>query len=76
MSMDIPQIVRLARIAPAPLHLATEIDTEGPCYRKIGARLLVSNMGRVAGSVSGGCLERDLVKRIAWLTELLRRELA
>ena len=69
MSLDIPQIVSKAGGATAPLFLATVVDTEGPSYRRIGARLLVGEHGRLAGSISGGCLERDLVRRIAWLSE-------
>jgi xanthine/CO dehydrogenase XdhC/CoxF family maturation factor len=69
MSLDIPQIVSKARAATGPLYLATIVDTDGPSYRRIGARLLVGEHGRLAGSVSGGCLERDLVRRIAWLSE-------
>lgn len=68
MSLDIPDIVSKAGGATGPLHLATVVDTEGPSYRRIGGRLLVGALGRLAGSVSGGCLERDLVRRIAWLT--------
>lgn len=69
MSLDIPQIVSKARGAVGPLYLATIVDTEGPSYRRIGGRLLVGERGRLAGSISGGCLERDLVRRIAWHTE-------
>jgi xanthine/CO dehydrogenase XdhC/CoxF family maturation factor len=69
MSLDIPQIVSKARGARGPLYLATIVDTEGPSYRRIGGRLLVGERGRLAGSISGGCLERDLVRRIAWLAE-------
>jgi xanthine dehydrogenase accessory factor len=69
MSLDIPQIVSKARSGTGPLYLATIVDTEGPSYRRIGGRLLVGEHGRLAGSVSGGCLERELVRRIAWLSD-------
>jgi xanthine dehydrogenase accessory factor len=69
MSLDIPQIVSKARDATGPLWLATIVDTEGPSYRRIGARLLIGEHGRLAGSVSGGCLERELVRRSAWLSD-------
>lgn len=69
MSIDIPSVTNQARAASGPLYLATVVDTQGPCYRKIGGRLLVGSTGRLAGGVSGGCLERDLVRRIGWLTE-------
>jgi xanthine dehydrogenase accessory factor len=56
--------------------LATVVKTSGSSYRLPGARLLLTRTGRRAGSVSGGCLEDDLVKKAWWLTEsgpLIRR---
>lgn len=49
--------------------LATVVKTQGSSYRLPGARLLITADGRRAGSVSGGCLEDDLVKKAWWLTE-------
>lgn len=49
--------------------LATVVKTQGSSYRLPGARLLLTSDGRRAGSISGGCLEEDLVKRAWWLTE-------
>jgi xanthine dehydrogenase accessory factor len=49
--------------------LATVVKTSGSSYRLPGARLLLTRNGRRAGSVSGGCLEDDLVKKAWWLTE-------
>lgn len=49
--------------------LATVIATRGSSYRKPGARMLVTRAGWQAGSVSGGCLEADVVRRAAWLVE-------
>lgn len=49
--------------------LATVVWTRGSSYRSPGAHLLVAPNGRRAGSVSGGCLEDDLVKKAWWLTE-------
>ena len=48
--------------------LATVVRTEGSAYRLPGARLLLGRSGRRAGSVSGGCLEDDLIKKAWWLT--------
>ncbi|MEW5738038.1 MAG: XdhC family protein [Myxococcota bacterium] len=47
--------------------LATVLETRGSSYRKPGARMLVTQAGWQAGSVSGGCLEADVVRRAAWL---------
>ncbi len=49
--------------------LATVVKTQGSAYRLPGARLLLTASGRRAGSVSGGCLEDDLLKKAWWLTE-------
>ena len=49
--------------------LATVIATRGSSYRKPGARMLVTSQGWKAGSISGGCLEADVVRRAAWLVE-------
>ncbi len=49
--------------------LATVVKTLGSSYRRPGARLLLTASGQRAGSVSGGCLEEDLVRKAFWLTE-------
>jgi xanthine dehydrogenase accessory factor len=56
--------------------LATVVKTQGSSYRLPGARLLLMSNGKRAGSISGGCLEGDLLKKAWWLTEngpLVRR---
>ncbi len=42
--------------------LATVVRTSGSTYRRAGARMLFTKEGRVAGSISGGCLESDMVQ--------------
>src|SRR6266568_2534173 len=49
--------------------LATVVAVEGPSYRKPGARMLLAQDGRRAGTVSGGCLEVEVARRAWWLTE-------
>jgi xanthine dehydrogenase accessory factor len=49
--------------------LATVVKTQGSSYRLPGARMLLTGDGRRAGSVSGGCLEEDLIRKARWLTE-------
>ena len=43
------------------VHLATVIKTWGSAPRQAGAMLAVRQDGRVIGSVSGGCIEDDLI---------------
>ncbi len=69
---ELAQILRLwSRIEAAgeSAVLATIVRTRGSSYRSPGAHLLIAPDGRRAGSVSGGCLEDDLVKKARWLTE-------
>jgi xanthine/CO dehydrogenase XdhC/CoxF family maturation factor len=49
--------------------LATVVKTQLSSYRLPGARLLLTKHGRRVGSISGGCLEDDVVKKAWWLTE-------
>jgi xanthine dehydrogenase accessory factor len=46
--------------------LVTLIRVEGSSYRRPGARLLTVD-GEYAGTISGGCLEAEVVKRAAWV---------
>jgi xanthine dehydrogenase accessory factor len=48
---------------PAPLALATLVAVHGSAPRLPGARMLITADGRMAGSVSGGCVEGDVVAR-------------
>ncbi len=69
---EIAQILELwtqAQQAGESVVLATVVRTRGSSYRLPGARLLLTSSGRHAGSVSGGCLEDDLLKKAWWLTE-------
>ncbi len=43
--------------------LATLVHVEGSSYRQAGARMLVSENGMMTGSISGGCLEGDALKK-------------
>src|SRR5262245_58133229 len=52
-----------------PWLLATVVRVSGSSYRRPGARMLAAAGARVAGSVSGGCLEADLVRSGWWRTE-------
>lgn len=43
--------------------LATIVYVEGSAYRRPGARMLLTEDGQMTGSLSGGCLERDVFER-------------
>lgn len=49
--------------------LVTLVRTEGSSYRRPGARLLTTASAKGhTGTISGGCLEAEVVRRAAWLT--------
>lgn len=59
-------IVRQLRSAfPAPAVLATLVTVAGSSYRRPGARLLITADRLRLGSISGGCLEEDVIARAA-----------
>ncbi len=43
--------------------LATVVDVKGSSYRLPGARMLIGETGKTFGTVSGGCLESDVLER-------------
>ncbi|HEY0048328.1 MAG TPA: XdhC/CoxI family protein [Pyrinomonadaceae bacterium] len=43
--------------------LATVVDVKGSSYRRAGARMLIGAGGETIGTVSGGCLESDVLER-------------
>jgi xanthine/CO dehydrogenase XdhC/CoxF family maturation factor len=52
----------------APAILATVVKVSGSAYRSPGARMLITENGARTGSISGGCLEGDVLKKAWWLT--------
>ncbi len=43
--------------------LATVVDVQGSGYRRAGAKMLIDKNGYSIGTVSGGCLEADVLER-------------
>jgi xanthine dehydrogenase accessory factor len=60
---EIREILTTLRNDGSEAVLATVVATEGSVYRRPGARLLVTASGRTVGSISGGCLEADVLER-------------
>jgi xanthine dehydrogenase accessory factor len=60
------EVLKQARewvLAGHTVHLVTVVKTWGSAPRQAGAMLAVRKDGRVVGSVSGGCIEDDLIVR-------------
>ena len=43
--------------------LATVVHVDGSSYRRPGARMLIREDGQLTGAISGGCLERDALRK-------------
>ena len=64
--MECRQIVRLWRRGGASV-LVTLVRAEGSSYRRPGARLLLGAQGEYAGTISGGCLEAEVIRKAGWM---------
>ena len=66
--METRQIVALWRrqIPAARGVLVTLVHAEGSSYRRPGARLLIVESGETAGTISGGCLEAEVLRKAFW----------
>ena len=49
--------------------LATVVHVEGSSYRRPGARMLITEDGRLTGAISGGCLEGDALRKAMLVME-------
>jgi xanthine/CO dehydrogenase XdhC/CoxF family maturation factor len=51
----------------AAAAMVTLVRVEGSSYRRVGARMLISAGGDYVGSISGGCLEAEVVRKALWM---------
>ncbi|WP_083657424.1 XdhC family protein [Paenibacillus sp. FSL R5-0766] len=56
--------------------LATAIKVEGHAYRKQGVSMLLTEDGKMVGSISPGCLESDLQARVSRVLDTKQMEFA
>jgi xanthine dehydrogenase accessory factor len=73
---ELREIVGRLGVGEPGAVMATLVCVEGSSYRRPGARLLVTGAGNRIGSISGGCLEEDLVERCLRVRTSGRAELA
>jgi xanthine/CO dehydrogenase XdhC/CoxF family maturation factor len=64
--VDRRRIVRMRKQGSAKV-LVTLVHVEGSSYRRPGAHLLIGTDGEYAGTISGGCLEAEVVRKAAWM---------
>ena len=64
--VDRRRIVRQWRQGAAKA-LVTLVHAEGSSYRRPGAHLLIGSNGDYAGTISGGCLESEVVRKAVWM---------
>ncbi|MEK6374029.1 MAG: XdhC family protein [Acidobacteriota bacterium] len=70
---EIDRIIDAVRAAKRGV-LVTIVATRGSTYRRAGARAVISEDGESFGTISGGCLERDLAERAhEWLADFQPR---
>lgn len=63
---EIREIIRAFDEASRDNHhcaLATVVHVDGSSYRRPGARMLVTDEGKLTGAISGGCLEGDALRK-------------
>lgn len=72
---ELQEIVAQLCLGQTGSVLATLVEVEGSSYRRPGARMLILEGGARVGSISGGCLEEDLIARSARVTSTRRAEL-
>lgn len=62
-------VAHLTTKPEAPAALATLVSVAGSSYRRPGARLLLTTDGQRIGSISGGCLEEDVLAHASQVLE-------
>lgn len=63
LDVDVLEHARTWVLEGHAVHLITVVQTWGSAPRQAGAMLALRGDGRIAGSVSGGCVEDDLIER-------------
>ncbi|WP_340198621.1 XdhC family protein [Ascidiimonas sp. W6] len=54
---------KIAKETKTKTVLATVVDLKGSSYRRPGVRMLITEKGTVTGAVSGGCVEKEIIRQ-------------
>ena len=60
---EIDQVMHRLSAWKQPCALATIVRVDGSSYRKPGATMLIGEDGSAVGAVSGGCIEKEVIRR-------------
>ncbi len=66
---DICDLLKQAQAAGKQTVMASVVKIHGSAYRRPGAHMLFTRDGEFAGSISGGCLEGDLIERFEQISQ-------
>ena len=63
---ELKDIIRSAKIAQSKgikTVLASVVSLDGSSYRRPGVRMSIQENGRMIGAVSGGCVEKEILRQ-------------
>ena len=60
---EIDQVMFAAEKCQQAFVFALVVDTKGSTYRRSGALMLIRADGSIVGAVSGGCIEKEMIRR-------------
>lgn len=63
MTHELKQIVTTYQNTDQKAVLATVVALDGSSYRRPGVRMLIFENGQIVGAVSGGCVEKEVVRQ-------------
>ena len=75
---EIKNIVRSAKVAKSKgiqTALASVVSLDGSSYRRPGVRMSVQSDGKMIGAVSGGCVEKEVLRQAQSVFEIVKNDL-
>lgn len=70
-----PELLRVLAVDRSPKAVATVVSAKGSTPRKAGAKMFITPVGAVSGSIGGGCAESTVIHRARRLIGTGRYEL-
>lgn len=60
---ELKKIILAHQADSMPSVLATVVALDGSSYRRPGVRMLIKEQGKMTGAVSGGCVEKEILRQ-------------